>query len=195
MSVQGPQYARGAGYDARFARLEAEGLYLHGEADLVERLAGGAPQKILDAGCGTGRVAIELSRRGHEVVGVDVDLTMLEEARSKAPGQSWMLADLSDPGLEVGTSDFDVVIAAGNVMIFVAPGTEPAVVRNLARFLGPDGLLVAGFQLTGRLTLDDYDACATGAGLSLVHRWATWDQDAYDGGNYAVSVHSEVKVA
>ena len=180
---------RGKEYDARFARLEAEGLYLHGEADLVDHLLGGRAGKILDAGCGTGRVAVELARRGHEVTGVEVDPAMLDVARAKGPQLSWVQGDLSDPALELG-GPFDLVATAGNVMIFLAPGTEPAVVGNLARSLAPGGLLVAGFQLGGRLPLDDYDAMASRAHLQLLHRWATWERDPFTGGDYAVSVHA-----
>ena len=86
---------RGDEYDARFARFEAEGLYLHGEADLVEGLLGEPPATVLDAGCGTGRVAIELARRGYDTVGIDVEPSMLDAARAKAPGLEWILGDLS----------------------------------------------------------------------------------------------------
>ena len=54
---------------------------------------------------------------------------------------------------------------AGNVMIFLEPGTEAAVVANMARHLAPGGVLIAGFQLSrGRLTLGDYDEMADAAG-------------------------------
>ena len=59
---------RGAAYDDRFDRLASAGVDVHGEAALVDSYG---PGSVLDAGCGTGRVAIELSRRGHPVVGVD----------------------------------------------------------------------------------------------------------------------------
>ncbi len=89
----------------------------------------------------------------------------------------------------VGT-EFDVVVAAGNVMIFLAPGSERSVVDQLAARLAPDGLLVSGFQLnTGRLTLERYDEYAAAAGLELVHRWSTWDRKPFDGDDYAVSAH------
>ena len=184
-----PMTLRGEAYDARFARLEADGLYPHGEADLVCKLAGEGSRRILDAGCGTGRVAVELARRGHDVVGVDVDPVMLAAARAKAPHLTWTAADLSDPGLDVG-GPFDIVVAAGNVMIFVVPGSEPAVVANLARCLVTGGLLVAGFQLDRQLGIEGYDAAAAGAGLRLVDRWATWERAEYRGGDYAVSVHA-----
>ena len=83
----GSDVPRGPDYDARWARLAAAGESVHGEADLVEALlreTGGT--RVLDAGCGTGRVAIELAARGFAVVGVDADPAMLSEARAKAPG-------------------------------------------------------------------------------------------------------------
>lgn len=174
-------------YDDRWQELAAAGRPIHGEADFVERLQ---PRSVLDAGCGTGRVAVELAHRGIEVVGVDVDPSMLEVARAKRPDLAWVLGDLA--AVDLGRR-FDVVVLAGNVMIFLAPGTEAAVVRNLARHVQPDGALVAGFSLDpGRLDLDTYDAHARAAGLSLVERWATWDRDAFAGGTYAVSVHRRV---
>jgi SAM-dependent methyltransferase len=178
---------RGDDYDARFARLEAEGGYLHGEADLVAELAGDPPALILDAGCGTGRVAIELARRGYAVVGVDTEEAMLDTARTKAPDLEWLLGDLSSAALPA--SRFDLVVAAGNVMIFLELGTEAAVVSNLAQTVAPGGLVVAGFQVGRQLTLERYDALCEGAGLALVHRWATWERAPYTGGDYAVSVH------
>ena len=69
-------------YQRRFDELAASGVDVHGEADFVMRFA---PQSVLDAGCGTGRVGIELARRGIEVVGVDVDASMLATARKTAP--------------------------------------------------------------------------------------------------------------
>ncbi len=80
---------------------------------------------------------------------------------------------------------------AGNVMIFLAPGSEGAVVANMARHLHGGGVLIAGFQLQpGRLQLDQYDAVASAAGLHLAERWSTWDRDPWDASNdYAVSVH------
>jgi SAM-dependent methyltransferase len=171
-------------YDRRWEEAAAAGQNIHGEADFVEQLG---RTSVLDAGCGTGRVAIELARREMDVVGVDVDASMLERARAKDPALSWVHADLA--GVDLGRT-FDVVVMAGNVMIFLAPGTEAKVVANLARHLAPAGSLVAGFSLEpGRLDLATYDAHAGAAGLVLVERWATWDRQPFAGDNYAVSVH------
>lgn len=175
---------RGADYDERWARMEAAGVSIHGEADFIGRFG---PGSVLDAGCGTGRVAIELARRGVDVVGVDLDPPMLEAARDKAPELDWVAADLRT--VDLGRR-FDVVAAPGNVMIFLAPGTEAEVVANLAAHLEPAGVLVAGFQLGGRYDLQHYDVDCEAAGLALVERFATWERAPWiDGGDYAVSVH------
>jgi SAM-dependent methyltransferase len=182
--------ARGQDYDRRFAKLAASGVDLHGEATFVEALG---VRSVLDAGCGTGRVAIELARRGLDVVGLDADPGMLSAARAKAPELDWVLGDLSGFDLSDGGERrrFDAVVMAGNVMIFVVPGTEGAVVDHVAAHLRPGGLVVAGFQLIpGRLSLDHYDDLAASAGLTVAQRFATWDGKPWTpGGDYAVSVH------
>lgn len=184
---------RGDDYDARWQRLAASGRSVHGEADLVEALLGKhGGTRVLDAGCGTGRVAIELAARGFTVVGADADAGMLDTARAKAPQLNWVTADLSAPQAGV-SGEFDLVVLAGNVMIFVEPGTEAQVVTGLTAHLAPGGLLVAGFSLRpDRLSLADYDGFAAAAGLEPVQRWATWDRAEFSGGDYAVSVHRRV---
>ncbi len=148
---------------------------------------------MLDAGCGTGRVAIELARRGHHVVGVDSDPAMLDLARNKAPQLSWIQGDLASTVISGDAGEhrlFDAAVAAGNVMIFLERGTEAAVMANIAAHLRPGGVLVAGFQLSdGYLALHVYDALAERNGLELDARYSTWEGAPFDGGDYAVSVH------
>ena len=182
---------QGEEYDAKFEELADAGEDVHGEASFVESLS---PRSVLDAGCGTGRVAIELSRRGIDVVGVDLDPKMLSSAQTKAPQMDWRLGDLAT--VDLGRR-FDVVVMAGNVMIFLEAGTEAAAIANMERHLAPGGSLVAGFQIGLRrfpggnpLTLATYDESAAQAGLELSERWATWDRQPFvEGGDYAVSVH------
>lgn len=178
---------RGADYDRRFEDLAAKGMDMHGEADLVDSYG---PGSVLDAGCGTGRVAIELSRRGHQVVGVDVDEAMLESAHAKAPDLEWVRGDLADPELDFGRP-FDVVVMAGNVLIFVPSGSEEQVIANAAGWLRPGGRLVSGYSLQPRgFGPGQHDALASGAGLVLEDRWSTWDRQPFSPGDrYAVAVH------
>ena len=171
-------------YEERFAAIESGGRNAHGEADFVEALG---PRSVLDAGCGTGRVAIELDRRGYPVVGVDLDPDMVDRARRKAPAVVFEVADLAT--IDLGRR-FDVVLMAGNVLLFCRPPDQPAIVRRLAAHVEEEtGRLVAGFSIGDRLRLAAYDAMAEEAGLVLADRWATWSRDPFTGGSYAVSVH------
>ncbi|MEA3019287.1 MAG: hypothetical protein QOI47_811 [Actinomycetota bacterium] len=171
-------------YQARFDALAADGADVHGEASFVIALG---PASVLDAGCGSGRVAIELARRGIDVVGVDVSASMLATARRSAPIIDWIEHDLAT--LALGRR-FDVVVLAGNVPLFTAPGTQAALVAGCARHVAPGGALVAGFQLDGVYDLASYDAHCEDAGLVLHERHSTWARAPYvDGDAYAVSVH------
>jgi SAM-dependent methyltransferase len=189
----------GQEYDAPYAARAAAGMDVHGEANLVEHLLRSPlnqsqshqPYRVLDAGCGTGRTAIELAQRDIEIVGVDLDAVMLQQARAKAPQLDWRLGDLSVIVLD---KSFDLIVMAGNVMIYLTPGTEAATVANMASHLKPGGLLVAAFELTppswSKLTLAVYDQLTTTADLTLVARWSTWEQTPWQPGDrYAVSVH------
>jgi len=171
-------------YQERFDALSASGVDVHGEAGFV---AGLGPASVLDAGCGTGRVARELARRGIEVARVDLDASMLATARRLAPELTWVTADVTQ--LELGRT-FDVVVMAGNVPIFAAEGTQDQLVAGCARHVAAHGALVAGFQLEDRYPIAAYDRDCLAVDLQCTERWSTWSRDPFtDGAGYAVSVH------
>ena len=184
---------RGASYDEAFRALAATGVDVHGEAARVAALVPPG-SRVLDAGCGTGRVAVELARRGYEVTGLDGDASMLEVAREQAPDLDWRLQDLATLDDEAA---YDLVVAAGNVVVYLAPGTEPEVLVRLGRALRPGGLLVSGWRTERaeddgrpRLAVEQYDAWAADAGLEPVQRWSTWDGGAWhDESDWCVRVH------
>jgi SAM-dependent methyltransferase len=188
----------GARYAARFDQLAASGADVHGEAQFCAALVRPGA-RVLDAGCGTGRVTIRLAELGYDCVGVDLDPSMLEQARLRGPDLRWVHADLATLDLPAAGIDdpFDLVLAAGNVIPLVAPGTESAVVAALAQHMRPDGVLVAGFGLDSAhlprnaaiVELATYDGWCAAVGLELDRRFATWDGTPYDDGGYAISVH------
>ena len=173
-------------FRTRWDRMQADGKATHGEADFIEALH---PRSVLDAGCGMGRVAVELHRRGIDVEGADLDADLLLHAREIAPHITWHHADLA---VMDAARRYHVVALPGNVMVFCRPQDRCPIVANMAAHLEPDGLLVAGFMLEQRadaITLAEYDACCAAAGLVLVDRYATWDRAPYNDGDYAISVH------
>jgi SAM-dependent methyltransferase len=186
-------------YAEGFAALAAAGNDMHGEASFCATIAP-AGSRVLDAGCGTGRVAIRLAELGYECVGVDSDASMLAVARAASDAVSWQLLDLVDVhGL---TEKFDLIVAAGNVIPLLAPGTEATVMAGLAERLTADGVLVTGFGLDAAhlplpeapFGLADYDAWCAAAGLERVARYSTWAADPFDDSGYAVSVHRCAKL-
>jgi SAM-dependent methyltransferase len=174
-------------YETRWDRLAAEGHDVHGEAEFV---ASYGPSTVLDAGCGMGRVGIELWRRGVDVVGVDLDPDLLDRARRRAPSVQWVESDLGSLDLE---RTFDVVVMAGNVMPFVEPADRPGAVRACAHHLVPGGRLVIGATLDATWpSVDDYDRWSETAGLEFDERFAGWGREPWHPGDthqYAVSVY------
>ncbi|SOD70912.1 methyltransferase family protein [Jatrophihabitans sp. GAS493] len=163
-------------YIERFRKMAADGADLAGEARMLDAML--VPgSRVLDAGCGPGRVGAELATRGHEVVGVDADAELIEAAVVDHPGSTWLVADLADLDLAaLGEPQlFDAAVVAGNVLPFVAPGTERRVLASITRHLRPDGFAVTGFGVERGYPLVDFDGDVAAVGLRLEHRFATWD--------------------
>lgn len=171
-------------YADRFAQLERDGVDLHGEARLVDALV---PRNasVLDAGCGTGRVGAELARRGHRVSAVDLDPVLIDQARAQ-PDLDVHRADLATMTLE---RTFDAVVLAGNVMVFLAPGSERRVIGNLIGHLRPDGVFVAGFATDRPYRVAQFHRDVRDAGLVVEHTFSTWDMRPWrDDAEWAVTI-------
>lgn len=167
-------------YIQRFEAMRAEGADLDGEARLVDAMLPRG-SRVLDAGCGPGRVGGELARRGHHVVGVDADPELIEAARADHPQVDWRVADLAELDLPAGGGPFDLIVCAGNVMTFLAPGTAPEVLRRFHAHLAPGGRAVVGFGTDRGYDPEAFAVDARDAGLTLDQRFSSWELHPYPG--------------
>lgn len=143
--------AEGRSFDTEYASLYdlfyAQKDYV-AEASLLDqfiRTHRGASASIADVGCGTGRHAIELARRGHHIVGIDASEFMLRraEARAQREGQRLMtvMADAARLPLKPGT--FDVATMMFAVLGYLgSAGSSIAALKMIHRALRPGGLLI-----------------------------------------------------
>ena len=156
-------------YDERWARMAAAGENPHGEADLVSRYR---PTSVLDAGCGTGRVAIELARRGSTSSAPTSTPTCSPGPGPRLPSSpGWGRPGRPRPGAHLRRR---------------RPGRERGRLRrprrpepgrgSAAAHVAPGGRLISGFQQrAGWPTPDEYDAWCAAVGLVREDRFATWD--------------------
>ncbi|WP_336082686.1 class I SAM-dependent methyltransferase [Nocardia sp. SSK8] len=175
-------------YVERFRALAAQGEDIVGEARLIDAMLGRG-SRVLDAGCGPGRVGGYLHEAGHEVVGVDVDPVLIEAARTDYPGPTWLVGDLAD--MDLPGPGFDIIVCAGNVLTFVAPSTRAAVLSGFARHLAPGGRVVTGFGADRGYPFPEFLTDATIAGLHPDILLSTWDLRTFtDDADFLVAVFS-----
>ncbi|SDD35421.1 Methyltransferase domain-containing protein [Geodermatophilus telluris] len=159
-----------AAYVQRFRDLAAGGTDIVGEARLVDAmLPRGA--RVLDAGCGPGRVGGYLASVGHDVVGVDVDPVLVAAAEQDHPGARWLVGDLAELDLP---DRFDVVVCAGNVVTFLSTSTRVEVLRRFRAHLVAGGRAVVGFGAGRDYAFDAFLADAGTAGLEPDVLLSTW---------------------
>lgn len=163
-------------YIERFRSMARAGDDLVGEARLVDAMAPRGAH-ILDAGCGPGRLGSYLAAAGHRVVGVDVDPALIQAAEQDHPGPQWLVGDLAELDLPARgiTEPFDVVVAAGNVMTFLAPSTRVTVLARLRAHLAPDGRVAIGFGAGRGYEFAQFFDDVKEAGLTPDLLLSTWD--------------------
>jgi SAM-dependent methyltransferase len=163
-------------YVERFRAMARAGDDLAGEARLVDAMAPRGA-RILDAGCGPGRLGGYLATAGHDVVGVDVDPALIEAAEQDHPGPCWLVGDLAELDLPArGIAEpFDVIASAGNVMTFLAPSTRVQVLSRLRAHLADDGRAVIGFGAGRDYEFVQFLADVADAGLAPDLLLSTWD--------------------
>ncbi|MFW3170324.1 class I SAM-dependent methyltransferase [Geodermatophilus sp. CPCC 206100] len=179
-----------AAYVRRFRDLAAQGFDLGGEARLVDAMLPRG-SRVLDAGCGPGRVGGWLAALGHDVVGVDVDPVLIAAAEEDHPGPRWLVGDLAEldlPALGI-PEPFDAIVCAGNVMAFLAPSTRVAVLRGMRAHVADDGRAAIGFGAGRGYEFDQFLADARSAGWTPDLLLSTWDLRPFTpGSDFLVAV-------
>ena len=177
-------------YVERFRSMARAGEDLDGEARLVDAMVP-RRSRVLDAGCGPGRVGGMLARAGHDVVGVDVDPVLIEAAAQDHPGPLWMVGDLAELDLPARgiTTPFDAIVCAGNVMAFLAPSTRGEVLKRFRAHLTPDGRAVIGFGADRGYEFGEFIEDAAAAALEPDLLLSTWDLRPFtDGSSFLVAI-------
>ena len=180
-------------YVERFRKLAEEGMDLLGEARFADMMLERG-SRVLDGGCGAGRMAGAMHEMGHTVYAVDADPYLVEAAGRDHPGPTYSVVDLTQLTLDaVGGEPVDLAMCVGNVMVFVAEGTEARVIANLCSVVRPGGRVVLGFREEETYPFAQYDldlAALEDAGtIRVEHRFSTWNLDpfTYDDG-FAITV-------
>ena len=177
-------------YIERFRALARDGEDIVGEARLIDAMAARGA-RILDAGCGPGRIGGYLAAAGHDVVGVDVDPALIAAAEADHPGPRWLVGDLADLDLPARgiPEPFDLIVSAGNVMTFVAPSTRVQVLSRLRAHLADDGRVVIGFGAGRDYEFNQFFQDASQAGLTPDLLLSTWDLRVFtDKSDFLVAV-------
>ncbi len=163
-------------HSENFARkwklLEAQGKDIHGEARLVDAMLERG-SFVLDAGCGTGRLGGELARRGHKVLGVDVDPILIGHAQEDYPDAEWVVGDLSED--EIPGRGFDIAVAAGNVVGFLAEDGRESAFRHVFEALKPGGRFVVGLGSGRGWEFSDLLDLAREVGFRVDYTYSSWD--------------------
>ncbi len=115
--------------------------------------------RILDAGCGTGALAVEAARRGAEVVGIDLSPTLVDLARTRLPVDVAERIDLrSGDMLDPALGHFDHVVAMDSIIHYQTEDAVHALAQLAQRTSGsivftfaPRTPLLAAMISVGRL--------------------------------------------
>ena len=130
-------------------------------ADFIEKIIGreakAAPELVLDLGCGTGRMTLELAKRGYDMTGIDYSVEMLDIARERAESLGlsdkmlWLCQDIREFEL-YGTVDV-TVSCLDTVNHLTAPRDLAQCLSLVHNYLIPDGLFI--FDVNGKYKFEN----------------------------------------
>lgn len=132
-----------------YARKYDEECYVHGtvgECDFIEREIGSnKSSKIIDIGCGTGRHAIELTKRGYNVTGIDLSENQIKRAREKAQEAGVTIYFQTQDARNIPFKDeFDlaIMLCEGGFSLMETDEMNFEILKNAAKVLKENGKLI-----------------------------------------------------
>jgi ubiquinone/menaquinone biosynthesis C-methylase UbiE len=131
-----PKCERDAENWVRWARTPGFDAYWYYSPAFFDEIVLAPGRLTLEIGCGEGRVARDLKKRGHQVVGIDSSPTLLRYAQEADSDGRYELADAA--ALPFGDGSFDLVVAYNSLMDI---NDMPGAVKESARVLDMGGHL------------------------------------------------------
>ncbi len=113
------------------------------DLSLWEELAAVGGGEVLDLGCGTGRVALHLARRGHRVIGVDRDAGLLTALERRAQGLAVQTVNADAREFELDRQVPLALAPMQTLQLLGGPGDRAACLRRVAAALSPGGCFAA----------------------------------------------------
>jgi SAM-dependent methyltransferase len=181
----------GADYDTIYPAL---GLETEASIDFLAELAARHPDpSVLEFGIGTGRLAIELNRRGLRVAGIEASKCMVAALRDKAPTAQIDIAIGDYVSTRVPGSFSLVVLTFNNILDPRGRPAQLSIFENAARHLAPGGCFVIDAVVLGRFRRiaasrsvrdayadpDELDGMAHVHGMTCIARYASWTRAAF----------------
>ena len=117
-----------------------------GECDFIEQeIAQNKSLKIIDIGCGTGRHSIELTKRGYQIIGIDLSESQLKRAREKAKEQGveidFQKHDARDLPFE-GEFDLAIMLCESGFSLMETDEMNFEILKNATKALKDKGKLI-----------------------------------------------------
>jgi SAM-dependent methyltransferase len=137
-----------------------------GQVDFIERIIGyDRSKRILDVGCGTGRHALELSRRGYSVVGIDLSPSMLEQGHRIADAEQLTVQFVQGDARRMAFNDeFDVAVmlCEGAFSLMETDEMDRMILTQVAQALRQAGTLIltapnAAYMLAQEESAETFD--------------------------------------
>jgi SAM-dependent methyltransferase len=143
-------------------------VYEYG-ADLLALLAPERGERVLDLGCGTGKLTAELGERGVAAVGVAASLDMIDRARSNHPGPEFVRSDARSLAFD---GAFDAVLSNATLH-WISDDGQDAVLESVRNALRADGRFVAELGGAGNVAtiIDAVHGELADRGYGTVHPW------------------------